>query len=149
MQEETLLQAAAGGRELKLTDRWIRELAERIGDKGDKAVIHGLRGAGSNRQIAASRETVRQWMLRAGHGRGASNASRRTLYDTSKPHEGCPAASPRGIHRPSRQQDERASHQHGSRSVCFRHGTIESRIIQLHHLAFYSDKQRESLYNES
>jgi hypothetical protein len=60
------LQAAAGGGELKLTDRWIRELAERIGDKGDKAVIHGLRGAGSKRQIAASRETVRQWMLRAG-----------------------------------------------------------------------------------
>src|SRR5213593_1135802 len=78
----------------------VRELVERIGGKGDKAVIHGLRGAASNRkiggkidkrameivrreyadfgptlaseylegdhQITASKETVRQWMLRAG-----------------------------------------------------------------------------------
>jgi hypothetical protein len=89
---------AAG--QLKLTDRWIRELVERIREKGDKAVMHGLRGARSKRKIAekiekqameivgreyadfgptlaseylerdhqitASRETVRQWMLRAG-----------------------------------------------------------------------------------
>ena len=89
--------------QLRRTDRWIRELVERISDKGDRAVIHGLRGAGSKRKIAekiekramemvgreyadfgptlaseylerdhqitASRETVRQWMLRAGIGK--------------------------------------------------------------------------------
>jgi hypothetical protein len=94
-----ITQRQAAG-QLKLTDRWIRELVERIGEKGDKAVIHGLRGVGSKRKIAekiekrameivgreyadfgptlaseylerdhqitASRETVRQWMLRAG-----------------------------------------------------------------------------------
>jgi len=93
----TQLEAAG---QLKLTARWIRELVERIGEKGDKAVIHGLRGVESKRKIAgkiekrameivgreyadcgptlaseylacdhqitASRETVRQWMVRAG-----------------------------------------------------------------------------------
>ena len=38
--------------QLKLTDRWIRELVERIAEKGDKAVMHGLRGARSKRKIA-------------------------------------------------------------------------------------------------
>ena len=38
--------------QLKLTDRWIRELVERIREKGDKAVIHGLRGTRSKRKIA-------------------------------------------------------------------------------------------------
>ena len=94
-----ITQRQAAG-QLKLTDRWIRELVERIREKGDKAVMHGLRGARSKRKIAekiekqameivgreyadfgptlaseylgrdhqitASRETVRQWMLRAG-----------------------------------------------------------------------------------
>src|SRR5712692_3097716 len=94
-----ITQRQAAG-QLKLTDRWVRELVERMGDKGDKAVIHGLRGAASNRKIAekiekrameivgreyadfgptlareylardhkieVSRETTRQWMLRAG-----------------------------------------------------------------------------------
>lgn len=84
--------------QLKLTARWVRELAERIEAKGDRAIIHGLRGQPSphriaekiekqavtiiereyadfgptlaseylarDHQIAVSRETVRQWMLR-------------------------------------------------------------------------------------
>jgi len=85
--------------QLKLTTRWVRELAERIEVQGDRAIIHGLRGQASphkiaekiekravtiigreyadfgptlaseylwrDHQITASRETVRQWMLRA------------------------------------------------------------------------------------
>jgi hypothetical protein len=88
------------GEQLKLTERWIRELAERIGENGDKAIIHGLVEKPSRRKIEAkierravtliareygdfgptlvqeylerdhdivvSRETVRQWMMRAG-----------------------------------------------------------------------------------
>jgi hypothetical protein len=89
-----------GAEQLKRTARWIRELVGRIEEKGDRAVIHGLRGQPSthkiaekiekkavtiiereyadfgptlaseylarDHQISASRETVRQWMLRAG-----------------------------------------------------------------------------------
>ena len=86
--------------QLKLTERWVRELCERIEEHGDKAVIHGLVGKPSKRKIeaaiekrgvriirreyedfgptlvqeylekehriAVSRETIRQWMMRAG-----------------------------------------------------------------------------------
>lgn len=89
-----------GAEQLKVTDRWIREMAGRIRDQGDKAVIHGLRGQPSGRKIdpelerravqlvereysdfgptlglehlqqdhgiTVSRETLRQWMMRAG-----------------------------------------------------------------------------------
>ena len=89
-----------GAAQLKLTARWIRNLAERIEAQGDRAIIHGLRGQPSphkiaekieqrairiigqeyadfgpslageylaqDHQIRVSRETVRQWMLRAG-----------------------------------------------------------------------------------
>jgi hypothetical protein len=89
-----------GAEQLKRTARWIRELVERIEEKGDRAIMHGLRGRPSthkiaekiekkavtiiqreyadfgptlaseylarDHQIAASRETVRKWMLRAG-----------------------------------------------------------------------------------
>jgi hypothetical protein len=86
--------------QLNLTERWIREMVQRVGERGDKAVIHGLVGKPSRRKIAGtieqravsiiareysdfgptlvqeyleqdhriavSRETVRQWMMRAG-----------------------------------------------------------------------------------
>jgi transposase len=42
--------------QLKVSDRWIRELVDRIGDHGDKAVIHGLRGQPSKRKIGAKVE---------------------------------------------------------------------------------------------
>ena len=88
------------GEQLRLTPRWIRELSDRVGEGGDRAVIHGLVGKPSQRRIgekiekravdiiareyadfgptlaqeylerdhgmAVSRETVRQWMMRAG-----------------------------------------------------------------------------------
>ena len=35
----------------KVTDRWIRTLLGRVREKGDRAVIHGLRGRPSRRRI--------------------------------------------------------------------------------------------------
>ena len=92
------------GEQLKVSDRWIRELVERLGNKGDRAVMHASRGRPSphkiavkieqramemvgreyadfgptlaseylqrDHQITVSRETVRQWMLRAGIWKG-------------------------------------------------------------------------------
>lgn len=89
-----------GAEQLQRTARWIRELVGRIEAKGDRGIIHGLRGQPSphkiaekmekkaitiiqreyadfgptlaseylarDHQITVSRETVRQWMLRAG-----------------------------------------------------------------------------------
>ena len=39
------------GEQLKLTERWIREVLSRIRERGDRAVVHGLRGRGSQRRI--------------------------------------------------------------------------------------------------
>src|SRR4051812_48754586 len=93
----TQKQAAA---ELGITERHVRRLLRQLRRRGDKVVVHGLRGLPSNRQISAdteqevvailsrpvyrgfgptlaceylakkhdievSRETVRQWMIRA------------------------------------------------------------------------------------
>lgn len=86
--------------QLHLSDRWIRELIGRISEKGDRALLHGLRGRSSTHKLPermekraveiirreyadfgptlaqeylaryhnleVSRETLRQWMLRAG-----------------------------------------------------------------------------------
>ena len=46
-----------GAEQLQLTARWIREMLRRMGEGGDKAVIHGLVGRPSPRKIA---ETVEQ-----------------------------------------------------------------------------------------
>ena len=91
--------------ELELSIRQVQRLLEAMREHGDQAVIHGLRGKSSNRQIAeeierkavailsapvyegfgptlaaeylswqhgihASKETVRQWMMRAKLWRG-------------------------------------------------------------------------------
>ncbi len=42
--------------QLKLSERWIRELVERIGEKGGRAVVHGSRGQPSARKIAEKEE---------------------------------------------------------------------------------------------
>src|SRR6266446_1756310 len=42
---------------MKVTERWVRRLLARMEDEGDGVVVHGLRGASSNRQIA---EKIRQ-----------------------------------------------------------------------------------------
>src|ERR671937_2239955 len=42
----------AGAEQLKRTTRWIRELVARVEAKGDRAIVHGLRGQRSARRIA-------------------------------------------------------------------------------------------------
>ena len=36
-----------------VSDRWVRKLLQRMRRQGDAVVVHGLRGRGSNRKIAA------------------------------------------------------------------------------------------------
>ena len=43
-------------RRLKISDRHIRRLLVRLGERGDRAVVHGLRGRPSNRRLAARLE---------------------------------------------------------------------------------------------
>jgi response regulator of citrate/malate metabolism len=43
-------------RRLKISDRHIRRLLVELGKRGDRAVIHGLRGRQSNRRLAARLE---------------------------------------------------------------------------------------------
>jgi hypothetical protein len=45
-----LTQRQAAG-QLKLSTRWVRELAERVREQGDKAIVHGLRGRASPQRI--------------------------------------------------------------------------------------------------
>jgi hypothetical protein len=39
------------GKELAISPRWVRELLRRMKARGDRAVVHGLRGKGSNRRL--------------------------------------------------------------------------------------------------
>lgn len=41
-----------GAEQLGLTERWVRKLVRRLRKRGDRAVIHGLRGRSSNRKIS-------------------------------------------------------------------------------------------------
>jgi len=52
VQQKQITQIEAAGR-LKVSDRQIRRLLFRLGEQGDRAVIHGLRGRASNRRLAA------------------------------------------------------------------------------------------------
>jgi transposase len=45
------LTQAAGAEQLGISERWVRELIRRIRQKGDRAVVHGLRGRASKRRI--------------------------------------------------------------------------------------------------
>jgi DNA-binding Lrp family transcriptional regulator len=40
-------------RQLKTSERWVRKLLQRMRQKGDRAVVHQLRGRTSNRKIGA------------------------------------------------------------------------------------------------
>src|SRR5260221_4148875 len=51
VQQKQITQIAAAKR-LKISDRHIRRLLVRLGEHGDRAVIHGLRGRASNRRLA-------------------------------------------------------------------------------------------------
>lgn len=46
---------AEAGKQLRLSERWVRKLLARIGQRGDAGVIHRLRGRPSNRKIADTR----------------------------------------------------------------------------------------------
>jgi len=39
------------GKELAISPRWVRELLRRMKARGDRAVVHGLRGKASNRRL--------------------------------------------------------------------------------------------------
>ena len=45
------LTQAAGAEQLGVSERWVRELVGRLRRKGDRAVVHGLRGRKSNRRL--------------------------------------------------------------------------------------------------
>src|SRR3989442_5268965 len=97
--KKNLITQRAAAEELELSIRQVQRLLDRLQDRGDKAVVHGLRGVPSNRRIEAkieqqavkilsapvyegfgptlaaeylekkhgieaSKETVRQWMIR-------------------------------------------------------------------------------------
>ena len=103
--QKKLITQREAAEELKLSARQVQRLLNRLQDKGDKAVVHGLRGRPSNRKIEekvereavtilsdavyagfgptlaaeylgkrhdieASKETVRQWMMRGKLWRG-------------------------------------------------------------------------------
>ncbi len=55
VKQKQITQIAAAKR-LKISDRHIRRLLFRLGEHGDRAVIHGLRGRRSNRRLAARLE---------------------------------------------------------------------------------------------
>src|SRR5215467_4485627 len=53
VKQKHLTQAEAGER-LKVTDRQVRRLLLALEERGDSAVVHGLRGRPSNRKLDAS-----------------------------------------------------------------------------------------------
>jgi len=55
VQQRHLTQTEAG-RRLQLSDRQVRRLLRRVRKQGDQAVVHGLRGRPSNRQLARGLE---------------------------------------------------------------------------------------------
>ena len=40
-----------------VSDRWVRQLLQRMKREGDRVVVHGLRGRASNRKIASQVES--------------------------------------------------------------------------------------------
>jgi len=55
VQQKHLTQVAAAKR-LKVTDRQVRRLLWALEKRGDRAVVHGLRGRPSNRKLATALE---------------------------------------------------------------------------------------------
>lgn len=48
------LTQAAGGEQLGVSERWVREMVRRLRKRGDRAVVHGLSGKRSKRRIGQS-----------------------------------------------------------------------------------------------
>jgi hypothetical protein len=51
------------GKELAISPRWVRELLQRMKARGDRAVVHGLRGT-SEQSVSSVRTFVEQFHLR-------------------------------------------------------------------------------------
>jgi predicted DNA-binding protein (UPF0251 family) len=49
---------------MDVSERWVRKLLQRMKEKGDAVVVHGLRGRTSNRKIRADLETKAMDALR-------------------------------------------------------------------------------------
>lgn len=50
--EDGVVTQQKAAEKMGVTDRWVRKLLVRMEKQGDRAVIHGLRGKPSNRQIS-------------------------------------------------------------------------------------------------
>src|ERR1700680_3314043 len=55
VQQKQLTQVAAAAR-LKISDRHVRRMLLRLRERGDRCLVHGLRGRPSNRKLAARLE---------------------------------------------------------------------------------------------
>src|ERR1700682_2438389 len=64
VKQKHLTQVEAAQR-LKVTDRHVRRMLIRMGERGDGGIVHGLRGQPSNRKLAASLE--QKILERGGH----------------------------------------------------------------------------------
>src|SRR5205807_3497329 len=67
VKQKHLTQVAAAKR-LKVTDRQVRRMLLRIRERGDGALVHGLRGQPSNRKLAARFERKILERLRQRYG---------------------------------------------------------------------------------
>src|SRR6202167_1724078 len=66
VQQKQLTQVAAGER-LKISDRHVRRMLLRLRERGDRSLVHGLRGRPSNRKLAARLEQKILARLRQGY----------------------------------------------------------------------------------
>jgi transposase len=58
----------AAAEQLGISERWVRELVRRVRKKGDRAVVHGLRGRPSGRRIAAKTQAQAVDLYRKEYG---------------------------------------------------------------------------------
>ena len=65
-------------RRLKVTDRQVRRMLVRMGERGDGGIVHRLRGRPSNRKLAAS---LQQKILARAFAIGMRTSGRRWLWN--------------------------------------------------------------------
>jgi len=58
--KQKLITQNQAAEELGITERHVRRLLQGLKRRGDKAVVHGLRGLPSNRKVGAE-TSARQW----------------------------------------------------------------------------------------
>ena len=54
--KDGVISQCEAARKMGVTDRWVRNLLQRMKKRGDAVVVHGLRGRASNRKIAAKQQ---------------------------------------------------------------------------------------------